>query len=192
MINCFPINLIQQKALRKIEYNHIGKYISLYYAKKVGFIFDASLEGIDKGITMLMNTLKARGVEYKGICIDFRKKAEGVTRPFLASTKVLNIFNGDVNWYGKPSDESITEFLSEDYDIIIDLTVGKRLFTVDYILKSSSCSLLVGVNNSKENLHDIIISHQQLPSETEITNEELGEMNINLVKNIINYLVNIR
>jgi hypothetical protein len=50
----------------------------------------------------------------------------------------------------------------------------------------------VGVNNSKENLHDIIISRQQLPPETEITTEELGEMNINLVKNIINYLVNIR
>ena len=192
MINFFPINLLQQKTLRKIEYDHIGKYISLYYAKKVGFIFDASLEGIDKGANMLINTLKARGVEYKGICIDFRKKAEGVTRPFLASTKVLNIFKSDINWYQKPSEESIKDFISEDYDIIIDLTTGKRLFTIDYILKSSSCSLLVGVSPTKENLHDIIISRQQIPAETEISTEELKEINLNLVKNIINYLVIIR
>lgn len=192
MINCFPINLIQKKSLRKIENTHSGKYISLYYAKKVGFIFDASLEGIDKGITSLINTLKARGVDYKGICLDFRKKSEGVTRPLLASIKVQNIYKSDINWYQKPNPEIIQDFISEEFDIIIDLTSGKRLFTADYILKNSRCSLLVGVAPSKDALHDIIISNQEINPELQLTTEQIQEININLVKSIINYLVTIK
>lgn len=191
MINCFPINLIQRKALREIDYKHIGEYISLYYAKKVGFIFSASSIGMDKGIDILISTLKARGVIYKGICIDFRKKGEGVIRPFCASTKVTHLYKDDVNWYGKPKEDAIQEFLSEEYDIIIDLTPEKRIFTVDYILRLTKSSLMVGVSQFKGNIYDIVISGQQLPSE-EATQEEIAQNNITHIRNIINYLVTIR
>ena len=66
--------------------------------------------------------------------------------------------NTELNWYGKPQGMVIDNFLSEDYDILIDLSL-KKFYPLTYLAVASPAKFKVGRYHSwivKELSKDLI------------------------------------
>ena len=179
MRNWFLTRILQWKALKKIDNPHKGRYISLNSAKRVCFITDSCTPGISEAVQILRKELTGRGIAYNGICIDSGK--EPLSDKLLTSDPQISIIgHKNTNWYGVPQQDTLSEFIGQPFDILIDLTSGKRLFQADYIIKKASASLIIGIDTSTSGQYDMTVSRKdESTTETE------------LVKNIIKYLTTI-
>ena len=99
----------------------------------------------------------------------------------MASDSCISIIRSkNTNWYGIPRPDTLTTFLGQPLDILVDMTSGKRLFQADYIIKRATAALIIGVDMSLASQYDMIVSRKdENTSETE------------LAKNIIKYLTTI-
>ena len=179
MRNWFLTRILQRKALRKIDNPHKGRYVPLGSARRVGFIVDACVPGTAEAVHLLKKELTVRGIAYAGICIDPGK--EPLSDKEMASDSCISIIRSkNTNWYGIPRPDTLTTFLGQPLDILVDMTSGKRLFQADYIIKRATAALIIGVDMSLASQYDMIVSRKdENTSETE------------LVKNIIKYLTTI-
>ena len=157
MINCFLTRILQNGTLKRIVNPHHGRYVSLSDARRIGFIVNADIQGSAQAVNELKWELQKRKIDYKGICVDLRKEPQG--EPEFLSTPFMSIIHRDnINWYGLPDEEIVTSFIPDHYDILIDLTDGKRLFTVDYILARSNASLRIGISRTSPSPYDMTVS----------------------------------
>ena len=180
MINCFLTRILQNGTLKRIVNPHHGKYVSLSDARRIGFIVNADIQGSAQAVNELKWELQKRKIDYKGICVDLRKEPQG--EPEFLSTPFMSIIHRDnINWYGVPDEKIVTEFIPDHYDILIDLTAGKRLFAVDYILARADASLRIGISQSSPSPYDMFVS---MGGDGVIKPEEL-------MRNILIYLTTI-
>lgn len=169
MINCFLTRIMQRKALKKVVNPHHGKYVSLSDAVKVGFIVNADNPGSAKAVGLLKQELQKRRIDYCGICVDLRKEPQGEPE-FLSTPSLAIIHRENINWYGLPQEKFTSEFILDHFDILIDLTSGKRVFAVDYILSRADASLRIGVTPASLSPYDMTVS---AGSNAESTPDEL-------------------
>ena len=80
-----------------------------------------------------------------------------------------------------PDEKIVTEFITDHFDILIDLTAGKRLFAVDYILARTDASFRIGISSSSPSPYDMFVS---MGGDGAIKPDEL-------MKNILIYLTTI-
>ncbi len=180
MIDWFLTRILQRKALKKVVNPHHGRFVSLHDAVKVGFIVNADNTGSAKAVHELRQELQKRRIEYCGICVDLRKKPLG--EPEFLSTPFMTIIHKDnLNWYGLPDEKIVSEFILDHFDILIDMTSGKRIFAVDYILSRADVSLRIGITDKSPSPYDMTISAGKDSAGT------AGE----LMKSIIIYLTTI-
>lgn len=180
MIDWFLTRILQKKALKKIVKPHKGRYVSLSDAQMVGFIVNAEIPGSAEAVNELKWVLQERKINYKGICVDLRKSPQGEAG-FLSTPFMSIIHRDNINWYGVPDEKIVTEFIPDHYDILIDLTTGKRLFAVDYILARADASLRIGISQSSPSPYDMFVS---MGGDGVIKPEEL-------MRNILIYLTTI-
>ena len=64
--------------------------------------------------------------------------------------------NTQLNWYGKPQGMVINNFLKEDYDILIDLTL-KKFYPLTYLAVASPAKFKVGRYRTDVNIFDLSI-----------------------------------
>lgn len=175
----FLTRIMQRKALKKITGVHHGKYVPLKSARTVGFIVSAETPGIKEAVSKLKTVFAKMGLQYKGLCINLGKEpadeAVFVSDPMISVIKRRNL-----NWYGMPQKGTAGPFFGQNFDIVIDLTSGKRSFLKDFILKSICTSLLIGTDTYPDAPYDITVRrNEECTSASELTD------------NIIKYLTTI-
>lgn len=101
--------------------------------------------------------------------------------PFYCHKQIRADFfcNKDLNWYGKPEEEHMLDFLKVDFDILLDFT-HQPFAPIRTILAVSPSHFIIG--SAKENaefydLHinsDRILSHQELYRNVELYTKNLS------------------
>lgn len=171
----FLTRIMQRKALKKITAVHHGKYVPLKSARMLGFIVNAETSGIADTVSMIKSELSQKGLSYKGICINLGK--EPADASFSSDPMVTVIRRRNLTWYGTPRKGIADMFLDSEYDIVIDLTSGKRIFLTEFLLKSTKASLLIGTGQSGKAPYDITVCGKDGSTPA-----------YDLAKNIMNYL----
>lgn len=63
----------------------------------------------------------------------------------------------ELNWFGKPADMIVKNFINEDYDLLLDLNISDH-FPLKYISALSKASFKVGKYNEKDvDIYDMMI-----------------------------------
>tara|TARA_B100000886_G_C20364396_1_gene466658 strand:- start:53 stop:598 length:546 start_codon:yes stop_codon:yes gene_type:complete len=68
--------------------------------------------------------------------------------------------NTELNWYGKPQGMVIDNFLSEDYDILIDLSL-KKFYPLTYLAVASPAKFKVGRFRNDVSVFDLSIDNSK-------------------------------
>ena len=78
--------------------------------------------------------------------------------PSLQYSKVDYDFFGKKshNWFGKPTDHIVTNFIEEEYDILIDLNF-QRESVLTYVAANSRAKFKVGQLEENDMIHDLLI-----------------------------------
>jgi hypothetical protein len=181
MFECFLTRILQNKAMRKVSRPHVGKYIPLNAAHRIGFIVNAENPGSSQAVSIIEKELQKLNIEYHGICVDMRKKKSGESG-ITPSPALCMIQRKDINWYGLPHENRISGFLQKPYDILIDLTQDKRIFAADYILASTEASFRISISAINSSPCDMTVSSGDGPG------TESPDI---LLKNILIYLTTI-
>jgi hypothetical protein len=70
--------------------------------------------------------------------------------------KGINFYcNTDLNWYYKPKNEMINQFIDQKFDILFDLSI-KQTFTTDYIGTLSKAAFKIGMHK-EDAYQDLVI-----------------------------------
>jgi hypothetical protein len=82
----------------------------------------------------------------------------GKEEPSVQYSKVDYDFFGkrSHNWFGKPTDHIVNNFIEEEYDILIDLNFLKES-VLTYIAANSRAKFKVGQLEEKDTIHDLLI-----------------------------------
>ena len=68
------------------------------------------------------------------------------------------IHKDNLIWYGKKKKKIVSEFILDHFDILIDMTAGKRIFAADYILSRANASLRIGITTPSPSPYDMTVS----------------------------------
>lgn len=179
---------VRKKVLKELAKPHNGKYVSLNNAARVGFIFDAAIPDSERAATYLCHMLRKNKKDFHGIVIDSRKKKDRENAPFPDNIAEISIITRkDLNWFGQPVCETVEKFISEPFDIFIDLSAPKRRFALDYILASIDCKLKIGTDYCRSDDYDLKIT----ATKNEENPKEIFSGYL-MVKNLIEYLLVIK
>jgi len=171
------IKHIQERLLRrsieKRELSREKKIISLEKAQTIGIICQITDEDSYKEIYALFSKLQShtRTVWVMGYIDE-----KNVPYFCLQQLSADYFSKKHLNWYGKPEFVQLKDFLSKNFDMLLDFS-REDLPPLRYILSSSNAKLLMGANEYSQDLYDVYIK-----VETEIEP-------LNLLKTFHNYLL---
>jgi effector-binding domain-containing protein len=138
--------------------NRERSMISLEDAKSIGIIFESG----DKEDFELVKkyVLYLRELKKKVKVIGYF--SGGATPAFTYSKLEYDFFSKkDLNWFNKPSDKFVSNFMEEDYDILIDLNIHHH-FALRYIAGISKARFKVGPHEpGGEKIYDLMIEGAQ-------------------------------
>ena len=129
--------LQKEMRIRKREIQGMG----LDQARSIGIVFNARDEQTFKVIREFSNQLRGGGLR-KVKALGFVPKAEVAS--FLSSSQDFDFFSReDFNWYNKPQGRKVAGFISEPFDILIDLRM-KKFIPILFIVGLSRAHFKVG------------------------------------------------
>ncbi len=175
-IKLFACNYYLNKELDNVKREK--KIINLKEAKNIAVLYcltdEQSLDTINKFVKGLQNDHNN-----KVIAIGF---IENKYIPNYFFPKFYNhlITLKDLNWYGKPKNTFVTDFLKEEYDILINLSL-EDIYPLQYICGLSKAKLKVGkYGDNNKKYYDFMI---QINKKTTLDD---------FIKQIIHYLTIIK
>lgn len=129
------------------------KSCNINVSKNIGVLFNASnqasfkiVKDFVKSITTPSNNVMVLGYVDSKQMIDhylYRKGFEFFTR-------------NDLNWFYKPENEAVSNFISQKFDLLIDLNIEES-FPMKYILSLSKSNFKVGIHTENHDLLDLMI-----------------------------------
>jgi len=142
--------LLKKKTGRRQRVKNLKHYDDI---KQVGILYDAK-GGINGTPEDFIRKLQHENKQVKAL--GFIQKRN--INPSLDSSITFDYFTEkDLNWMGKPSGKQIDAFLSEKFDILLDLTDSSR-YAFSYITGMSEASLKIGKKGSgSETFYDLMI-----------------------------------
>ena len=149
--------LAKEMRIRKRDMQGMG----LDAARSIGVIFNAKDESSFKLIRELTDHLRGGGLRQVK-ALGFVPKAE--VSSFLQSSQDFDFFSKqDFNWFFKPQGRKVAGFISEPFDILIDLRLNKSIPLL-FIVGLSRAQFKVGRygNNFKE-FYDLMIDVEGEP-----------------------------
>ena len=142
---------ILNKSIKKLTRNTSFQNYST--AKKVGVIFNATQQDTYDLARKYIKDLTNRNIKVSALgfvnskeVLDFYKKSSSFD---FFSRKNLN-------WYSKPNNPNTQEFINEEFDILIDLSIVED-FPIQYIVGLSKAQFKVGCVKENENFYDFMI-----------------------------------
>lgn len=123
-------------------------------ARSIGILCVASTDEVFDQAMELTNFLNHKNIE---VCLLIYCPLKEIPQKFLLR-KNVNVFNiKDINWYGKPMVPIAEEFYSNDFDILIDLSLHE-VFPIRWISSLSKAKFKVGALNYPGSPNDLIMS----------------------------------
>lgn len=126
-------------------------------AKKIALLYQADDEEVYKKVKRYVKYLKEEEGIRKIMALGFSTEKE---TPFFLQAKLEfdHFTKKELNWYGKPAGTIVDNFIEEDYDIIIDLTM-ERVLPLRFILVNSKAKFKVGrYSDENEPYYDMMIA----------------------------------
>ncbi len=144
--------LRQEMRIRTREVQSMG----LASARSIGIIFNAKDERTFKLIREFSDKLRGGGLRQVK-SLGFVPKAEVAS--FLQSSQDFDFFTrDDFNWYYKPKGRKVVGFMSEPFDILIDLRLNKFISLL-FIVGLSRAHFKVGrFGKGYEDFYDLMIN----------------------------------
>ena len=94
--------------------------------------------------------------------------------------KGINFYcKSDLNWYFKPKNELVDQFINQEFDILFDLSI-KNYFTVNYVGSLSKATFKIG-KQSESAYQDLLI---------DIKENDTVEYLIDQIKHYLNIINN--
>ena len=164
---------------RLLTFFHNQKRVSrihtLKNSKSVGILWNPADERSVEAYESLRKTLSSKGIKAKGLAhVHSSRELEMLTT--ITNSGFLHKRN--VRWFGRPTSNSITQFVLEPFDILIDLSIAKTI-ALQYILVHSHATFKVGWQGIEQNYYDLNIDVSDKP------------LCLYLLEQIIYYLENI-
>tara|TARA_B100000683_G_scaffold203690_1_gene197134 strand:+ start:177 stop:728 length:552 start_codon:yes stop_codon:yes gene_type:complete len=140
---------------RELKQNkRIKSVCNLNDAKSIGILFDATTkEQIDQ-VKPLVDYFFGLKKDVKAFGYVNSKKFEECHIPKLQ----YDFFNlKDLNWYYKPQNDYINNFIKKEYDILINLSDSKCI-PIKYLVASSVARFKVGKHEDGYEIYDLMIN----------------------------------
>jgi hypothetical protein len=132
---------------------------TLHNSKSVGILWNPSDEGSIESFELLRKTLQNKGIKSTGIAyIDSNREMETLTT--ITHSGFLHRRN--VRWFGRPQTSDGMQFVQENFDILIDLSIIKNVALL-YILVHSKATFKVGWQGLEFNYYDLNIDVSEKP-----------------------------
>ena len=135
------------------------KIKTLHNSKSVGILWHPADEGSIEAYELLRKSLQAKGIKSTGIAyIDSDREMETLTT--ITHSGFLHRRN--VRWFGRPQTSDGMQFIQEQFDILIDLSIVKTI-ALQYILVHSQATFRVGWQGAEQNYYDLNIDVSEKP-----------------------------
>lgn len=121
-------------------------------AKSVGILFSAPDEQSFGAIKDFLSYLSQK--EIKVIALGY-VPSKKIPQQYLMRKGINFYCNTDLNWYYKPKNEIINQFINQEFDILFDLSMNEY-FTVNYVGSLSKASFKLG-KQTDNSYHDLVI-----------------------------------
>jgi hypothetical protein len=159
--------------LRKFVSNYFRKRLVKYFlgqqrnakiqtlsdSRSIGILWNPVDEGSIETYELVRKTLKEKGISVTGLGYTDRKTEQNLS--LVAHSGFSN--NSNVSISGKPSTGPGVQFVVEQFDILIDLSV-KKVLALEYILVHSDAKFKVGWESTGTNYYDLNIDVSKNPT----------------------------
>jgi hypothetical protein len=159
--------------LRKFVSNYFRKRLINYFLKQqrnakiqtlsdsrsIGILWNPVDEGSIETYELVRKTLKDKGIAVTGLGYADRKTEQNLS--LVAHSGFSN--NSNVGLSGKPVSGPGEQFVNENFDILIDLSV-KKVLALEYILVHSEAKFKVGWESTGTNYYDLNIDVSKQPT----------------------------
>lgn len=159
--------------LRKFVSNYFRKRLVNYFLKQqrnakiqtlsnsrsIGILWNPVDEGSIETYELARKTLKDKGIAVTGLSYADRKTEQNLS--LVAHSGFSN--NSNVGLSGKPVSGPGEQFVRENFDILIDLSI-KKVLALEYILVHSEAKFKVGWESTGTNYYDLNIDVSKQPT----------------------------
>lgn len=117
-------------------------------AKTAGIIFNSPDENSFEAIKQFLSYLSQ--FELKVIALGYIHSKK-IPETFLMRKGINFYCKTDLNWYYKPKNEIVEQFINQEFDILFDLSI-KDFFTVNYVGSLSKATFKIGKQSDNAHL----------------------------------------
>jgi hypothetical protein len=129
-------------------------------AKNTGIIFNATSEESYTITKEFVKFLETKGLKVERLGFVDNKEL----RDFYKQTNTAKYFSKkNLNWFGKPKNQYVDEFIEKDFDILIDLSLIDE-YPIIYISSLSKAKFKVGRFSGKAEFLDFMIDISENPT----------------------------
>lgn len=121
-------------------------------AQSAGILFSSPDEHSFNAVKDFLSFLSSNDMKVYALGYVPSKK---IPQQFLMRKGINFYCNTDLNWYYKPKNELVEQFINQDFDILFDLSINEY-FTVNYVGSLSKARFKIGVQNSNP-YQDLVI-----------------------------------
>ena len=146
-IGSIVLKKILKSRKRSVVYNNFNS------ASTIGFIFDAENKEHYTLAKEFMNYVEESGIKVVGL--SFVSKSDLIG--YFPYRKGVDYFGLDKqNWYSKPVDEGIEEFIERPIDILIDISLSET-YPIEYTFALSKAKFKICNNSDKAQYADFVL-----------------------------------
>ncbi len=176
----------QRKTIKKAERSNTRKKLfkNLDQIKTAGILFERDSDETAANMQKLAKFLHEQGIDVHVLAYVNIKKP---TEEFLQKKSLSLFYKKDLNWYKKPKNELIGNFINQPFDVLIKADFSAA-FPLAFICASSKASLVAGPKDSLVSNYDFIIEtstkdhnqyHQQLIHYLSVINQNSTQKETN-------------
>lgn len=142
------IRAVRQKLKRNMRFNNLNS------VKTAGIIVCYQLDIQNEGINKLLDIFKQKGIRSEVLVYYPEKKLPANVN--TDNNNMLLFAQGNTNWFGIPKSMQVNDFISKEFDLLIDLCT-EHVYTLQYIVEASRASFKVGRLSYKDNPYDFTL-----------------------------------
>jgi hypothetical protein len=158
------------KAIKKYSDKRLLRYFqtqdryikinTLKNSKNIGILWNPDDEDSLEAYELFRKTLQSRAIKPNGLAQVFLNREIELLATITNSDFLMK---SDIGIFGRPKKSSVEHFISEPFDILIDLTIAKRNALL-YALVHSKATFKVGYQASEPNFYDMHIDVSENPN----------------------------
>ena len=150
-----------------LEEQRVHQVFNLTGANRVSILFDATETENIQTVKSFVNSI-SKGKQAVSVLGYVNKKDKSFEHMSILHFDFFS--NEELNWYGKPQGMVIDNFLKEDFDILIDLTLA-NFYPLTYLAVASPSKFKVGRSRADVSVFDLTIDHKKDASLEMLINE---------------------